>query len=130
RGGDPGAGQPIDGLSGPELEYFNSALAEFSAPETVSEGLGPRMNLDSCKGCHVHPAVGGSSPALNPQFAFANQDGGTDTPPSFITSAGPVREVRFVKNADGTADGGVHAIFTVSGRSGATGCSMKQPDYE
>jgi CxxC motif-containing protein (DUF1111 family) len=130
RGGDPGAGKPLDGLSGPELEYFNSALDEFSAPESVSEGLGPRMNLDSCKGCHLHPAVGGSSPAVNPQFAFTNQDGGTDTTPSFITADGPVREVRFVKNADGTADGGVHAIFTVSGRSGAAGCSMTQPDYD
>src|SRR5262249_33177328 len=64
RGGDPGAGKPIDGLSGPEQEYFNSALAEFSAPETVSEGLGPRMNLDSCSGCHLQPAAGGSSPAV------------------------------------------------------------------
>jgi CxxC motif-containing protein (DUF1111 family) len=88
------------------------------------------MNLDSCKGCHLHPAVGGSSPALNPQVAFTNQDGGTDTTPTFITANGPVREVRFVTNADGTPDGGVHAIFTVSGRSGAAGCTMKQPDYD
>ena len=130
RGGDAGAGAPIDGLSGPELEYFNSALDEFSEPETVAEGLGPRMNLDSCKGCHLTPAVGGSSPAVNPQFAFATQDNATDSPPSFITADGPVREARFVRNADGTADGGVHAIFTVSGRSGAVGCSMKQPDYD
>ena len=79
RGGDAGAGEPIDGLSGPELEYFNSALDEFSDPETVTEGLGPRMNLDSCEGCHLHPAVGGSSPAVNPQFAFATQDSATDS---------------------------------------------------
>jgi len=130
RRGDPGAGKPIDGLSGPELEYFNSALAEFSSPETVSEGLGPRMNLNSCSGCHLQPAVGGSSPAVNPQFAFASQDGGTDAVPSFITANGPVRETRFVKNADGTPDGGVHAIYTISGRSGATGCQMQQPDYD
>src|SRR6185369_1018214 len=69
RGGDPGAGAPIEGLSGPELEYFYNALDEFSEAEGVEDGLGPRMNLDSCKGCHLHPAVGGSSPALNPQFA-------------------------------------------------------------
>src|SRR5580765_592548 len=43
RGGAAGAGAPIDGLSGSELEYFNSALEEFSAPEEVDEGLGPRM---------------------------------------------------------------------------------------
>jgi CxxC motif-containing protein (DUF1111 family) len=130
RGGDPGAGQPLDGLSGPELEYFNSALDEFSEAEGVDDGLGPRMNLDSCKGCHLHPAVGGSSPALNPQFAFATQDGAYDSAPSFITANGPVREARFVRNADGTPDGGVHAIFTLSGRSGANGCTMKQPDYD
>jgi CxxC motif-containing protein (DUF1111 family) len=130
RGGDPGAGKPIDGLSGPELAYFYGTLAAFSAGETVNDGLGPRMNLDSCQGCHLHPAVGGSSPAVNPQVAFASQDGGTDTVPTFVTANGPVRESRFVKNADGSPDGGVHAIFTISGRSGATGCQMQQPDYD
>jgi CxxC motif-containing protein (DUF1111 family) len=130
RGGDAGAGAPIDGLSGPELEYFYKALDEFAEPEGVDDGLGPRMNLDSCKGCHLHPAVGGSSPVVNPQIAFASQDGGTDTAPPFLTANGPVREVRFVRNADGTPDGGVHAIFTISGRSGTTGCTLKQPDFE
>jgi CxxC motif-containing protein (DUF1111 family) len=106
-------------------------LTEFSAAETVSEGLGPRMNLDSCAGCHLQPAAGGSSPATNPQFVFASQNGATDSVPSFITANGPVRETRFVKNADGSADGGVHAIFTISGRPGATSaCQMKQPDYD
>jgi CxxC motif-containing protein (DUF1111 family) len=130
RGGGAGAGKAIDGLSGPELEYFNSALKEFSAPETVSEGLGPRMNLNSCSGCHLQPAVGGSSPATNPQYAFATEDGGTDSVPSFITANGPVRETRFVRNADGTPDGGVHAIFTITGRTGASGCQMNQPEYD
>jgi CxxC motif-containing protein (DUF1111 family) len=131
RGGDASAGGPIDGLSGPEIEYFNSSLDEFSEAEEVEDGLGPRMNLDSCMGCHLQPAVGGSSPAVNPQFAFATAGGATDSVPSFITANGPVRETRFVRNADGTADGGVHAIFTISGRPGSTnGCSMKQPDYD
>ena len=40
------------------------------------------MNLDSCGGCHSQPAIGGTSPAVNPQVAFANQNGGTDTVPS------------------------------------------------
>jgi CxxC motif-containing protein (DUF1111 family) len=130
RGGDIGAGGPIDGLSEAELEYFQSAEEEFSEPDDVEEGLGPKMNLDSCKGCHLQPAVGGSSPALNPQFVFATQDGATDSVPSFITANGPVRETRFVRNADGSPDGGVHALFTISGRSGADGCTMKQPEYE
>src|SRR5262249_42441904 len=54
----------------------------------------------------------------------------TNTVPSFITSNGPVREVRFVKNPDGTPDGGVHSIFTISGRSDAPGCSLTQPDFD
>jgi CxxC motif-containing protein (DUF1111 family) len=40
-----------------------------------------------------------------------------------------VREARFVRNADGTPDGGVHAIFTIAGRSDASGCTMAQPDF-
>jgi CxxC motif-containing protein (DUF1111 family) len=87
------------------------------------------MNLDSCSGCHSQPAVGGSSPALNPQFAFATQDGAHDSPPSFITADGPVREVRFVRNPDGSPDGGVHALFTVSGRPGGGSCGLTQPDF-
>jgi hypothetical protein len=66
RGGGPGAGAAIDGLDGDQLDYFNKALDEFSDVEGVTDGLGPRMNLDSCKGCHLQPAVGGSSPAVNP----------------------------------------------------------------
>jgi CxxC motif-containing protein (DUF1111 family) len=61
--------------------------------------------------------------------AFAHKDGGTDSVPSFIKANGPVREARFVKNPDGTADGGVHALFTITGRAGATGCTLAQPDF-
>lgn len=49
--------------------------------------------------------------------------------PDFIRTDGPVREVRFVRNADGSADGGVHALFTIAGRSDAVGCSLAQPDF-
>lgn len=66
---------------------------------------------------------------MNPQFAFAHKDGGTDTVPSFITADGPVREARFINNHDGTADGGVHALFTISGRAGAESCQLAQPDF-
>ena len=34
------------------------------------------------------------------------------------------------KNRDGTPDGGVHALFTITGRPGATGCSLTQPDFD
>jgi CxxC motif-containing protein (DUF1111 family) len=125
----PSAGGAIAGLSTNQLEYFGAGQADFAEPESVAEGLGPRMNLDSCAGCHGQPATGGSSPAVNPQIAFANLNGGTDSTPSFLSANGPVREVRFVSNADGTPDGGVHAIFTITGRLGADGCSLSQPDF-
>jgi CxxC motif-containing protein (DUF1111 family) len=88
------------------------------------------MNLDSCGGCHAQPAVGGTSPAVNPQVAFANAMGARNRVPSFIKRDGPVREVRFVRNADGSADGGVHALFTIAGRSDAAACNIAQPDHE
>jgi CxxC motif-containing protein (DUF1111 family) len=130
RGGAPGAGAAISGLSGSQMEYFAAGSDEFSVQDAVSDGLGPRMNLDSCSGCHQQPAVGGSSPAQNPQVAFATNDGGTDMVPSFISANGPVREARFVLNPDRTKDGGVHTLFTITGRSGAAGCTLAQPDFE
>src|SRR5689334_13734297 len=130
RGGAAAAGNPLPGLSTNQLAFFNAGKADFASAENVADGLGPRMNLDSCGGCHMAPAPGGSSPSVNPQVAFATRDGGTDLLPSFITANGPVREARFVKNADGTPDGGVHAIFTLTNRTGATGCSLRQPDFD
>jgi CxxC motif-containing protein (DUF1111 family) len=128
RGGAADAGNPIDGLSVQELQYFQAGKDEFEEVEQVLDGLGPRMNLDSCGGCHFQPALGGTSPALNPQAAFAS--GGTDALPSFISATGPVREARFVRNSDGSPDGGVHALFTIDGRPDAGRCSLAQPDFE
>jgi CxxC motif-containing protein (DUF1111 family) len=129
RGGAPAAGQPLPGLTAQQLEYFNAGKLDFDESEEVDEGMGPRMNLDGCLGCHSQPASGGSSPPVNPQVAFATKDGGRDTVPSFLAIDGPVREARFVRNPDGTPDGGVHALFTITGRPGARGCSMSQPDF-
>jgi CxxC motif-containing protein (DUF1111 family) len=129
RGGGAGAGAPLADLTPAELGYFNTGLEDFEEEENVADGLGPRMNLDSCKGCHSQPATGGSSPAINPQVDFAVKLGGRDTVPSFLSLDGPVREARFVRNADGTPDGGVHALFTVSGREEAGPCKLDQPDF-
>jgi CxxC motif-containing protein (DUF1111 family) len=129
RGGAPGAGGPIAGLSGTESAFFTRSRDTFQEVDGVAQGLGPRMNLDQCSGCHLQPAVGGTSPFVNPQAAFAGKDGGTDFVPSFIRTNGPVREARFVRNLDGTADGGVHALFTITGRTGANGCTLAQPNF-
>jgi len=130
RGGAAGAGAPIAGLTRSELALFNAGKDEFAQAEKVADGLGPTMNLDGCGACHLQPAVGGTSPAVNPQVAFAAANGAANTVPSFITAKGPVREARFVKNADGTPDGGVHDLFTIAGRADAPGCALAQPDFE
>jgi CxxC motif-containing protein (DUF1111 family) len=129
RGGRPGAGGPLASLNDQERAFFTAAQGVFTEIDSVPKGLGPRFNLDSCAGCHGAPAVGGSSPAKNPQVAMATSNGATNFVPSFITLNGPVREVRFVRNPDGTPDGGVHDIFVITGRKDAPGCNIKQPDF-
>ena len=137
RGGPAGAGGPLPGLNAAELAFFASAQQVFQEIDSVSgtiagedgAGLGPRFNLNQCSGCHFQPAVGGSSPATNPQIAVATLDGATNAIPPFITLHGPVREARFVKNPDGTPDGGVHDLFVISGRTDAPGCNIVQPNF-
>ena len=126
RDGPPGAGQPIAGLTLGELDFFTRVgQPVFSEVDTVAEGLGPRFNLDSCAGCHAFPAVGGSSPAINPQVTHLTAMAPGNTIPNFLSRQGPIREARFVNNNDGTPDGGVHALFTISGRSDKpAGCSI------
>src|SRR6266436_725417 len=75
RGGAAGAGAPIAGLTRTELAFFSAGKDDFAEEEEVADGLGPTMNLGSCGGCHLHPALGGTSPPVNPQIAFANKKG-------------------------------------------------------
>jgi len=134
RPGPPGAGGMIDGLTDSEKALFTAGLEDFNESDTVASGLGPRFNLDSCAGCHAAPAVGGTSPAVNPQVAVATAFGAKNVLPFFVKSDGPVREVRFKYNADGAPDGGVHALFVISGRNDGTadasGCTIKQEDFQ
>jgi CxxC motif-containing protein (DUF1111 family) len=133
RGGNPGAGVPLQGISADYNKLFLSGQAQFSQVDDVAkDGLGPRMNLTSCAGCHAAPASGGSSPRVNPQWEFINgPDHGNNILPSFITKDGPTREARFKKTLPGNAsDGGVHDLFTISGMKGTEGCMLQQPDFE
>jgi len=132
RGGAPGGGSPIAGLTAGELDFFsNHGIPQFTQVEAVTDGLGPRFNLDSCSGCHIHPAVGGSSPRHNnPQVIRAPIMAPGNAVPPFLTADGPIREVRFVHNPDGTPDGGVHDIFTIAGRvDKPVGCTISQPNF-
>jgi CxxC motif-containing protein (DUF1111 family) len=146
RAGAPAAGGFYSPLSANEQAFFSQAQQIFMEIDSVSgtiagepgRGLGPTFNANSCAQCHAQPAIGGSSPGLtspqnpiaNPQIALAALDGALNSVPSFITANGPVREARFVKNANGTLDGGVHDLYTVTGRSDAVGCGLGQPDFD
>jgi CxxC motif-containing protein (DUF1111 family) len=126
----------LPGLTPSEQRAFDVGLGAFQEVASVQgvipgteAGLGPRFNLDGCAGCHTQPAVGGSSPAINPQVEVAKKEGASNDLPPFIKSDGPIREARFKSNPDGTPDGGVHALFTISGRKDAPGCFLQQPDF-
>src|SRR3954464_15777785 len=67
---------------------------------------------------------------VNPQVSMASNFGATNKLPAFIQPNGPVRVVRFVRNSDGSPDGGVHDLFTITGRSDAAGCNVAQPDFD
>jgi CxxC motif-containing protein (DUF1111 family) len=131
RGGPAGAGGHITGLTANEIRFFELGLEDFNEAEDVADGLGPRMNLNGCGGCHSQPAIGGTSPAVNPQVAFASAATPSQLPAvaAFIRADGPIRETRLVKNPDGTSDGGVTNTFTITGREGANGCNLAQHDF-
>jgi len=180
RGGPPGAGGPLVGLTSTEKVVFDEGLQRMIQLEaacddcsdltlgahidparanfvtqTNSSGLGIRFNGDQCSVCHNQPAIGGSggfmvpNPAAppaqqrapeNPMFdLIPHRKGSTNVVPSFITRDGPIREVRFARKPDGSADGGVHQLFTVVGRSDVfpsgqldtcTASVVAQPDFE
>jgi CxxC motif-containing protein (DUF1111 family) len=127
------------GLSESNLLACEQAVIRLQEVDSVhgtvgtesGSGLGPTFNGNSCAGCHAQPAVLGSSPGMNspqnpvpnPQVALATLDGAENSVPSFITAAGPVREVRF------QSDNGVHDLFTIAGRSDASGCNATQPNF-
>ena len=138
RAGAAAAGSAITGLTGDQLAAFTAAQATFQEVDSVSGtmpgetgiGLGPSFNMNSCSGCHAFPAFGGSSPATNPQVALAIAHGAQNKVPAFITANGPIREVRFKRNQDGSPDGGVHDLFVITGRSDApASCQMSQTDF-
>jgi CxxC motif-containing protein (DUF1111 family) len=122
--------------------FFNDGLNRFQEVEAVSnsanEGLGPRFNSNQCSSCHAQPAVGGSGAAVNPQFLLISNGfvSNSNTMPPFITANGPTLEARapFFLNSSGEANtaapnGGVEDLFTVTGLSGASSCTLSQPNF-
>jgi CxxC motif-containing protein (DUF1111 family) len=145
RPGPAAAGSFYSSLDANEQAFFNQAQLRFQEIDSVSggitgesgSGLGPTFNGNSCAQCHAQPTIGGASPGLispqnaiaNPQVALAALDSASNSVPSFITANGPVLEARFVKTSSGALDGGVHDLYTIAGRSDATGCTLAQPDF-
>jgi len=132
RGGPAGAGAPLKGLTADETAFFLDGQARFAEVEVVTNGsnngLGPRFNSNQCFSCHSQPDAGGTSPAKNPLPAVASLNGAKNTVPWFIVPNGPVREARF-KQSNGNADGEVHDLFVITGRSDAPGCNIAQFDF-
>jgi CxxC motif-containing protein (DUF1111 family) len=128
RGGAPAAGGHVANLSPALINVFNTGSTQFQEVEDVpNNGLGPRFNANSCTLCHSQPFIGGTSPAVNPLLQFVNS---RNRLPPFITQNGPIREARFIKNPDGTPDGGVHDLFTIEGRADTpSGCDILQTDF-
>jgi len=136
RPGPPGAGLPIAGLTANQLAFFNAGGASFEEIHSVtgsldntSKGLGPTFDGEGCGQCHAQPATGGTSATPNPQVADANDQGATNQIPFFITDDGPVREARFPYTFTGQVDGGVHGLYTITGRADAPGCNIQQPNF-
>ena len=134
---DNGTPQPLTGIGADEMNFFLDGMARFNFIEVVSggnsqqgtgNGLGPRFNSNQCASCHTQPVVGGSSPPQNPLAAVATADGAINTMPWFNAPNGPIREARFVQT-NGAADGGVHNLFVVTGRSDAGSCNITQPNF-
>ena len=143
RAGSVNAGTPLSTLTGAQLQFFTDGQTRFQQVDAVSNGLGPTFNSNSCSSCHAQPATGGTSPSTseypnigpNPQIAAGTANGASNAIPFFVTADGPVREARFpfaVSNGSvtHTADGGVHALFTITGRTDAAGCVIAQPNFE
>jgi Di-haem oxidoreductase, putative peroxidase len=131
-------GSPVTGLG--ELDPI------FPQFHTNSNGLGARHNADQCFICHAQPTLGGSggfivpnpgqsTPMLpeNPLFRLVpHRFGKQNVVPVFEQQYGPIREVRFKFNPDGTRDGGVHQLWVVTGITTdptLTNCSLKQPNF-
>jgi CxxC motif-containing protein (DUF1111 family) len=131
-------GSPVVGLG--ELDPM------FPQSHTNSNGLGARHNADQCLLCHAQPVLGGSGGfivpnpgdpvpqrAENPQFRLVpHRFGRENQVPSFEKQYGPIREVRFKRQPDGTPDGGVHQLWTVRGSNNdptIPNCELHQPDF-
>ncbi len=67
----PRMGEPLRGLSAAQYQRFADGLVEYDTILTVSDGLGPIFNDNSCGTCHASPVSGGSGTKLVTRFGKA-----------------------------------------------------------
>src|SRR5438046_2880655 len=95
RGGAPGAGTALEGLTADETAFFQNGLAKFLEIESVTggdnDGLGPRFNSNQCLSCHSQPSVGGSSPPTTPLIRMATLHRASTLGPGAVTQNRPRR---------------------------------------
>jgi len=135
----PHLGGMMKNLVGPERALFRKGSVAFQRVTSVQggrsvsgteQGLGPFFNLDSCAGCHAHPAVGGTSPTENPQIGAASKAGGLNQVPAFMKRFGPIYQARRRHGPNGRPDGSIFPLFSIAGRSDAPGCNLPQLDVD
>jgi CxxC motif-containing protein (DUF1111 family) len=133
RGGAANAGGQIAGMTSDQISQYlgyKNVFFEVNNHAGNPVGLGPGYDADGCNVCHSQPAMGGSSPAVNPLFSVYQLDGAQNLMPSFITANGPVVNARSPLMSDGiTPDGHVQQLFVITGRSDAPSCFATQPDF-
>jgi len=119
----------------------------FPQSNTNSNGLGVGHNADQCLLCHAQPTLGGSGGFLPPNPGVGNVEQQAENPlfrlvpnrfgkqnvvPDFEEQFGPIREVRFLTNSDGSPDNGVHQLYTIAGITTdptIPDCQQGQPDF-
>lgn len=79
-------GDPLRGLTAPELDRFRRGQEVFERVFTPETGLGPLFNAEACGECHEKPAVGGVGDEIE-LHATAFHDGFCDP---LADSGGPV----------------------------------------
>ena len=148
---NPNLPPALPGATASDVALFNAAMAVFNQGFSVKgtlvthvngdhaftgAGLGPRFNSFSCRECHGAPIMGGTSFKTTSQALLATGVGtdygilapGQQTPP-FLTVNGSSLAARLKYKPDGSRDGQVHQLFTISGRSDAPGCNIPQENW-
>jgi len=138
RQGAPGEGAMIIGLTGAERELFRKGWRHLK-PSALSKAI---VSCRKRKSAWAHVSTWTAVRAVTPTLIRGNQPlgkpasgrcrkrRGANRIPVFVKTLGPVLQTRFRFFPDGSRDGGVHALFTISGRRDASGCQMAQPDFD